>query len=166
MSDAISPTRCGIGYDTHRLAEGLPLVLAGIELPSPRGPVAHSDGDVLCHAITDALLGAGALGDIGQQFPDSDPLWRNTPSLRFLETTRQMLAAAGYRILNVDSVVVLDEPKLAPFIEKIRGNIADSLGVDLNQVSVKAKTSEGVTPQMAAAHAVVLLSSAPPTLTE
>jgi 2-C-methyl-D-erythritol 2,4-cyclodiphosphate synthase len=166
MSDAPPPTRCGIGYDTHRLAEGLPLVLAGIELPSSRGPVAHSDGDVLCHAITDALLGAAALGDIGRHFPDTDPQWRNTSSLRFLEMTRQMLAAAGYRILNVDNVVVLDEPRLAPFIGKIRENIADSLGLNLNQISVKVKTSEGTAPELAAAHAVVLLASNSPTLPE
>jgi len=149
--------RCGIGYDTHRLAEGRPLILAGLELPSPRGPIAHSDGDVLCHAIVDALLGASALGDIGRHFPDSDPRWKNTPGLTFLQHTRKLLEAEGCRIINIDTVVVLDEPKLAAHLARIAERIAAALDVDAAQVSVKAKSSEGVTPNLAAAYAVALV---------
>lgn len=149
--------RVGLGYDTHRLEPGRPLVLAGITLPSPRGPIAHSDGDVLCHAIVDALLGAAALGDIGRHFPDSDPRWKNTPGLTFLQHTRGMLSEKGFRIVNLDSTIVLDEPKLATHISSIIQHIADALDLDPSQVSVKAKTSEGVTPHLAAAQAIALV---------
>jgi 2-C-methyl-D-erythritol 2,4-cyclodiphosphate synthase len=149
--------RTGLGYDTHRLEEGRPLTLAGLVLPSPRGPIAHSDGDVLCHAIVDALLGAAALGDIGRHFPDKDPKWKNTPGLTFLQHTRRLLEDNGYRIVNIDATVVLDEPKLAPHMEKITQRIAEALGIDSGQVSVKAKTSEGVTPNLAMAQAITLI---------
>ena len=149
--------RTGLGYDTHRLEEGRPLILAGLNLPAPRGPIAHSDGDVLCHAIVDALLGAAALGDIGRHFPDKDPKWKNTPGLTFLQHTRSLLEDNGYRIVNIDSTIVLDEPKLAPHMSEITQRIAGALGVDTSQVSVKAKTSEGVTPNLAMAQAIALL---------
>ncbi|MBI3895606.1 MAG: 2-C-methyl-D-erythritol 2,4-cyclodiphosphate synthase [Acidobacteria bacterium] len=152
--------RCGIGYDTHRLVEGRKLVLGGIEIPSPLGLLGHSDGDVLTHAIADALLGASGLGDIGHYFPDSDPQWKDTSSLKFLDTIRHLLAETGLSILNVDSVVVLDQPRLAPYIPQIKESLAAALAVELGQVNVKAKTSEGLFPSsspMAAAHAVALL---------
>src|SRR5690242_17388934 len=149
--------RCGTGYDTHRLEEGRPLVLAGIDLKSPRGPIAHSDGDVLCHAIVDALLGAAALGDIGRHFPDNDPKWKNTSGLTFLLHTRNLLDSKGFRIVNIDSTIVLDEPKLAPHMADIIGRIAAALSIQPSQISVKAKTSEGVTPNLAAAQAITLL---------
>ncbi|MBI4463826.1 MAG: 2-C-methyl-D-erythritol 2,4-cyclodiphosphate synthase [Acidobacteria bacterium] len=155
--------RCGIGYDTHRLVEGRKLVLGGIEIPSPLGLLGHSDGDVLTHAIADALLGAAGLGDIGHYFPDSDPQWKNASSLKFLDTIRHLLAETGLLILNVDSVVVLDQPKLAPYIHQIKESLAAALAVESAQVNVKAKTSEGLfsaSSPMAAAHVVALLAKA------
>jgi 2-C-methyl-D-erythritol 2,4-cyclodiphosphate synthase len=149
--------RTGLGFDTHRLEQGRPLTLAGLNLPAPRGPIAHSDGDVLCHAIVDALLGAAALGDIGRHFPDKDPQWRNTAGLTFLQHTRTLLEENGYRIVNIDATVVLDEPKLAPHMDEIIRRIALALGIDSGQVSVKAKTSEGVTPALAMAQAIALI---------
>lgn len=149
--------RAGLGYDTHRLEEGRPLTLAGLSLPAPRGPIAHSDGDVLCHAIVDALLGAAALGDIGRHFPDKDPQWKNTPGLTFLQHTRKLLENGHYRIVNIDATVVLDEPKLAPHMNQITERIAQALGIEASQVSVKAKTSEGVTPNLAMAQAIALI---------
>ncbi|MBI4460375.1 MAG: 2-C-methyl-D-erythritol 2,4-cyclodiphosphate synthase [Acidobacteria bacterium] len=154
--------RCGIGYDTHRLVEGRKLILGGIEIPSPVGLLGHSDGDVLTHAIADALLGAAGLNDIGHYFPDSDPQWKNASSLRFLDTIRHLLSEAGLQIVNVDSVVVLDQPKLAPYINPIRESLAAALAIEGSaQVNVKAKTSEGLFPAsapMATAHAVALLA--------
>ena len=152
--------RCGIGFDSHRLAEGRKLVLGGVALESPRGSVAHSDGDVLSHAIVDALLGAAGLGDIGRHFPDSDPQWKNASSKVFLEEVRRQLAGHGLRILNIDAVVVIDEPKLAPHIRTMAENLAAALGIAISQVSVKAKSSEGTAPKIAVAHAVALLAKA------
>ena len=151
--------RCGIGYDSHRLAEGRKLVIGGVELDSPRGPVAHSDGDVLSHAIVDALLGAANLGDIGRHFPDTDSRWKGASSKIFLEEIGRLLEARGLRILNIDSVVVLDEPKLGPHIPAMAQNLAAWLGIDPAQVSVKAKTTEGAAPLLAAAHAITLVAS-------
>ena len=152
--------RCGIGYDLHRLSEGRKLVLGGVELDFQRGSVAHSDGDVLSHAVVDALLGAAGLGDIGRRFPDTDSRWKGARSQIFLEEIRRLLKAGGLRILNIDSVIVLDEPKLAPHISAMSRNLAQWLGIDPAQVSVKAKTSEGTAPNVAAAHAVALLARA------
>jgi 2-C-methyl-D-erythritol 2,4-cyclodiphosphate synthase len=150
--------RCGIGYDLHRLEVGRTLVIGCVEIPSPHGTIAHSDGDVLSHAIVDALLGAAGLGDIGRHFPDSNPKWKGASSRVFLEEVRRLLAANGHRILNVDSVVVLDRPKLADHIAAMSQNVAAALGITAAQVSVKAKTSEGTAPNVAAAHAVALLA--------
>jgi 2-C-methyl-D-erythritol 2,4-cyclodiphosphate synthase len=158
----VTGLRCGIGYDTHRLEEGRKLVIGGVELPSQRGTVAHSDGDVLCHAIVDALLGAAGLGDIGQHFPDSDPRWKGASSGVFLKEVRRQLTASRLRIVNIDAVVVLDEPKLAPHIATMSKNIAAVLGIEAAQVSVKAKTSEGTSPHLAAGHAVALLATENP----
>ena len=150
--------RCGIGYDTHRLAEGRRLILAGVEIPTSRGLVGHSDGDVLSHAVVDALLGAAGLGDIGRLFPDTEPRWKNVDSQIFLQTVRGLLADRKIEIVNLDAVVVLDAPRLAPYMDSIRTGLAVSLGISRERVNVKAKTSEGAMPDFAAAHAVALLA--------
>ncbi len=136
--------RVGIGNDLHRLGAGRKLVLGGVAIPAAAGPVGHSDGDALAHAICDALLGAAALGDIGQHFPDTSPRWRNASSLLFLRQVRKLLHDAGYRISNVDSVVGLERPKIAPYIPRMRRMVAAALGINPQQVSVKAKSGEGV----------------------
>ena len=150
--------RCGIGYDSHRLVAGRKLFLGGVEIPSPRGLQGHSDGDVLSHAIADALLGAAGLGDLGQYFADTDPRWKDSNSLMFLEIITGLLQEKHFRIINIDTVVVLDQPKLAPYMKKISESIARVLGTEPLLVNVKAKTSEGSSPAMAIAHAVVLLA--------
>jgi 2-C-methyl-D-erythritol 2,4-cyclodiphosphate synthase len=136
--------RIGFGNDVHRLAAGRMLILGGVHIPYARGPVGHSDGDALAHALCDALLGAGALGDIGQHFPDTAPEWHNASSLTFLRRTRELLNVAGYKIANVDSTISLEWPKLAPFIFSMREKVAEALGILPEQVSIKAKTGEGV----------------------
>jgi 2-C-methyl-D-erythritol 2,4-cyclodiphosphate synthase len=136
--------RIGFGNDVHRLAPGRKLILGGVEIPFEKGPVGHSDGDALAHAICDALLGAAALGDIGQHFPDSSPEWHNASSLLFLGRVRDLLDHAGYQIANIDSTVSLERPKLAPYVPRMRQKLADALGISANQISVKAKTGEGV----------------------
>ena len=136
--------RIGFGNDVHRLAAGRKLILGGIHVPFELGPVGHSDGDALAHAVCDALLGAAALGDIGRHFPDSSPDWHNASSLMFLSRTRELLDAAGYQIANVDSTISLERPKLAPFIPDMREKLAEVLGITPEQVSIKAKTGEGV----------------------
>jgi 2-C-methyl-D-erythritol 2,4-cyclodiphosphate synthase len=136
--------RVGIGNDIHRLAAGRKLILGGVRIPFDKGPVGHSDGDALAHAVCDALLGAAALGDIGQHFPDSSPTWHGVSSLRFLRHTRELLKEAGYRIVNVDATIGLERPKLAPHIPEMRKKLAAALGIKPSQVSVKAKTGEGV----------------------
>lgn len=134
--------RIGTGYDVHRLGEGLPLWLGGVLVPHTHGLIGHSDADVLLHALCDALLGAAALGDIGQHFPDTDPQYKGISSLRLLAHVRTLLNQHGYTVLNIDSTIVAQRPKLAPFIPQMRRNIADTLGLDLHQVSVKATTTE------------------------
>jgi len=136
-------TRSGIGYDLHRLEAGRKLVLAGIEITSDRGPVGHSDGDALAHAITDALLGAAGLGDIGTHFPDTDPRWKGASSLMFLEHTKKMLFERRMRILHIDAIVILERPKLGPYFPKMREALARALGIESAQVNLKAKTNEG-----------------------
>ena len=158
MSKEQNGIRCGIGYDTHRLVENRKLFLGGVEIPSARGLLGHSDGDVLSHAIADALLGAAGLGDIGQYFPDTDPRWKDSNSLMFLEIIKGILEEKHFRIINIDTVVVLDQPKLAPYMKKISESLAAVLGIEPAVVNVKAKTSEGISPDMAIAHAVVLLA--------
>ena len=159
MATSSQSYRCGIGVDTHRLVEGRRLVLGGVEIPSPRGLLGHSDGDVLSHAVVDALLGAAGLGDIGRFFPDTEPRWKNADSRIFLETIRRLLADRNLEIANLDAVIVLDAPKLAPHLDTIKGSLAAALGIAPERVNVKAKTSEGAVPDFAAAHAVVLLAS-------
>lgn len=138
------PCRIGIGNDVHRLVPGRKLVLGGVKIPFEKGPAGHSDGDALAHALTDALLGAAALGDIGTHFPDSSPKWHNVSSLLFLRHTRQWLEEAGYAIVNVDATLSLERPRLAAYVPRMRKKVAAALGIKPAQVSVKAKTGEGL----------------------
>ena len=140
----MSKSRCGIGYDLHRLAEGRPLVVGGITLPFDKGPIGHSDGDVLAHALCDALLGAAALGDIGTHFPDTDPKWKGANSLLFLEHARKLLDEKRLTIEHVDAVVIAEKPKLGPHFPRMREALAKSLGVQQETIHLKAKTNEGV----------------------
>jgi 2-C-methyl-D-erythritol 2,4-cyclodiphosphate synthase len=134
----------GIGYDLHRLVPGRKFILGGVEISFDRGPAGHSDGDVLAHAICDALLGAASLGDIGTHFPDTDPKWKDSNSLRFLEHVRDLIAARGMRIEHIDAVVITEKPKLGPHFPAIRESLATSLGIEPQRINLKAKTNEGV----------------------
>lgn len=136
-------TRCGIAYDLHRLAEGRKLMLGGIEVPFEKGSVGHSDGDVLSHALCDALLGAAGLGDIGTHFPDTDPKWKGASSLIFLEHARRLLDERSLRINHLDAVVICERPKLVPHFPAMRAALATSLGISEEQINLKAKTNEG-----------------------
>lgn len=153
--------RCGIGYDLHRLEEGRKLILGGVEIPFEKGLAGHSDADIVMHALTDALLGAAGLGDIGELFPPSDPQWKDCASEVFLKHASELVESYGYRIINVDVVVILERPKLLPHRQPIRENIARILGVGPDRVGIKAKTSEKVGPagrgEAAEAHAVACL---------
>jgi 2-C-methyl-D-erythritol 2,4-cyclodiphosphate synthase len=142
----LSEYRTGLGWDVHRIESGRPLILGGVTIPCEFGLAGHSDADVLAHAITDALLGAAALGDIGMHFPDTDPRWKGSDSLRFLEAARDMARGDGFRIVNVDSTVILERPKLKDYRLPIRERLAATLQVDVERVSVKFKTAEGVGP--------------------
>ncbi|MGM9618345.1 MAG: 2-C-methyl-D-erythritol 2,4-cyclodiphosphate synthase [Oscillospiraceae bacterium] len=134
--------RIGQGYDVHRLTEGRKLILGGVEIPYEKGLLGHSDADVLTHAVMDALLGAAALGDIGKLFPDTDERYRGVSSMALLAEVAGVLAAAGYAVGNIDATVVAQAPKLAPYREQMRRNIASVLGIGVEQVSVKATTEE------------------------
>jgi len=136
--------RIGQGYDVHRLVAGRPLILGGVEIPYERGLLGHSDADVLTHAVMDALLGAAALGDIGQKFPDSDAAYAGADSLELLGRVCALLREAGYELVNIDSTVAAQSPRLAPYIETMRENLARAMGVDVSAVSVKATTEEGL----------------------
>jgi 2-C-methyl-D-erythritol 4-phosphate cytidylyltransferase / 2-C-methyl-D-erythritol 2,4-cyclodiphosphate synthase len=157
--------RIGTGYDLHRLVEGRPLLLGGVPVPSERGALGHSDADVVCHVATDAILGAATLGDIGSHFPDTDPAWTGASSLDLLGRAVGLVHQAGYRVANLDVVVVLERPKIAPYLERIRESIAGVLQVPAGQVSVKGKTNEGMDAvgrgEAIAAHAVALLTRLP-----
>ena len=134
----------GIGWDSHRLVEGRRLVLGGVEIPFEKGLAGHSDADVLAHAITDALLGAAALGDIGQHFPDTDEQWAGADSMALLRGVVGLVAERGLRVTHVDSTVVMELPKVGPHRDAIRAALADALGVTFDQVNVKASTGEGM----------------------
>jgi 2-C-methyl-D-erythritol 2,4-cyclodiphosphate synthase len=134
--------RFGIGYDVHRMVVNRKLVLGGVEIPFVKGLMGHSDADVLCHAIADALLGAAALGDIGKHFPDTDPRFKDISSVVLLKYVGEMISNNKFKIVNVDSTVVLQQPKIGAYVRRMRENIAQSLGVRVDQVSVKATTSE------------------------
>ncbi len=158
-------SRTGLGYDCHRLVAGRPLILGGVEIAHDRGLAGHSDADVLTHAIIDALLGAAALGDIGQHFPDTEERYRGADSLELLRTTVAMLAECGFAIVNVDATVIIEQPHLAPFGERMRAALADALGSPLERVSVKATRGEGMgfvgTGEGAAALAVATIEGRP-----
>ena len=141
-----SSWRVGEGWDVHALKEGRKLILGGVEIPHTQGLDGHSDADALCHAITDALFGAAALGDIGHHFPDSDGRYQGADSLALLSEAARRVAGAGWQIGNVDATVIAQQPKLAPHIAAMRQRIAGALGAPLDQVSVKAKTAEGMGP--------------------
>jgi 2-C-methyl-D-erythritol 2,4-cyclodiphosphate synthase len=150
--------RIGYGWDSHEFHEGVPLKIGGCELPHDRGLAGHSDGDVLLHALTDALLGAVAAGDIGGYFPPSDPKWKGADSAIFLKEALQQARRAGYTVANVDSTLILAAPKIGPQAKKIQARVAQLLGVKPDQVGIKAKTPEGMgTDNAAIAHVVVLL---------
>jgi 2-C-methyl-D-erythritol 2,4-cyclodiphosphate synthase len=140
----MTTVRVGIGHDTHRLIEGRPLVLGGVRVAHPRGLVGHSDADVVLHALTDALLGAAGLGDIGDAYPDTEPAWKDADSRLFLRETLARLNRDGWRVVNVDVIVFAQEPKLGPIKADIRNNLAQLLGIDAGAVNVKAKTGERV----------------------
>jgi 2-C-methyl-D-erythritol 2,4-cyclodiphosphate synthase len=151
-------TRTGIGYDLHRLEAGRKLIVGGIEVPSEKGSVGHSDADVLAHALCDALLGAAGLGDIGTHFPDSDPRWKGVSSLVFLEHVRKLLDARSMMIVHLDAVVITERPKLGPHFPAMREALARALAIEPGRISLKAKTNEGVDAigrgEAIAAHAV------------
>jgi 2-C-methyl-D-erythritol 2,4-cyclodiphosphate synthase len=158
----VTEFRSGLGWDNHRTAPGRPLIIGGITIPSDFGLDGHSDADILSHAITDALLGATALGDIGMHFPDTDPQWKGADSLQFLRHAATLVRQAGWDIVNIDTTVILERPKLKDFRQPIREKLGQVLGLPLDRVSVKFKTSEKVGPvgegRSAEAQAIVLIS--------
>jgi 2-C-methyl-D-erythritol 2,4-cyclodiphosphate synthase len=137
-------TRVGHGFDVHRLVAGRPFILGGVTIPHETGPLGHSDADVLAHAISDALLGACALGDLGAHFPDTDPQWQGADSMRLLAAVHELTVRHGFTLANVDATVVVQRPKLSPYIDDMRECIAETLAIDVGCISVKAKTSEGL----------------------
>ena len=136
--------RIGTGYDVHRLVEGRKLILGGVEIPYEKGLLGHSDADVLAHAVMDAVLGAAALGDIGKHFPDTDDTYKGASSIELMERVRELLSEDGYRVVNIDSTVIAQRPKLAAYLEEMRRNMADALDIGIDLVSVKATTEEGL----------------------
>ncbi|WP_296971820.1 2-C-methyl-D-erythritol 2,4-cyclodiphosphate synthase [Tepidanaerobacter sp. EBM-38] len=134
--------RIGLGFDVHKLVVGRKLVLGGVIIPFEKGLLGHSDADVLVHAINDALLGAAALGDIGKHFPDNDPIYKDISSLMLLKKVKELLSDAGYQVVNIDSVICAQKPKLSPYIGNMCKNIADTLDVDIDRISIKATTTE------------------------
>ena len=155
--------RVGMGYDVHRLVHDRDLIIGGVKIPYEKGLLGHSDADVLLHAIMDALLGAAALGDIGKHFPDNDPEYEGADSLALLKRVGELLSEEGYVIENIDSTIIAQKPKMAPHIEQMRKNIADTLGLDITRVNVKATTEEGLgftgTGEGISSQAVVLIMS-------
>ena len=136
--------RIGMGYDVHRLVEERDLILGGVRIPYEKGLLGHSDADVLLHAIMDALLGAAALGDIGRHFPDTDPAYKGASSLRLLARGGELIGEEGYVVGNIDATIIAQRPKMAPHIEEMRKNVAETLGIDISQVNIKATTEEGL----------------------
>lgn len=161
---ALPSIRIGEGWDTHVLVAGRPLILGGVAVPHDKGLYGHSDADVLLHAVTDALLGAAAMGDIGTLFPDTDAAFKGADSMRLLAEAMRRVAAAGWQVVNVDSTIVAQAPRLAPYKQAMAANVARALGISPGQVNVKAKTAEKMGPvglgQSMEARAVVLLAGA------
>lgn len=161
----IAVPRVGTGYDLHRLEAGRPLIIGGVTIAHDTGLAGHSDADVLCHAVTDAILGAAAAGDIGQHFPDTDPKWKGANSIELLKGAAAIVRDAGYAIANVDAVIIAERPKLAPHVPAMRANLAQAMGVEIAAVSVKGKTNEKVDAlgrnEAIAVHAVALLTQSP-----
>ena len=161
-SAAPAAMRIGNGYDLHRLVAGRPLILGGVTIPFDKGLLGHSDADAICHAVTDAVLGAAGAGDIGRHFPDTDPAWQGANSLELLRKAMAIVKNAGFVVVNVDVVVIAQRPKLVPYIDAIRANLAGALECEASRVSVKGKTNEGVDSMGAgesiAVHAVALLA--------
>jgi 2-C-methyl-D-erythritol 2,4-cyclodiphosphate synthase len=154
-------TRIGFGYDSHVFKPGVPLRIGGLTLPNPEGLAGHSDGDVLLHAVTDAMLGAVAAGDIGSFFPPGDPRWKDADSAIFLSLALEEITNAGYQIVNIDTTLVLAAPKIGPIAGEMRARVADLLSIDIDQVSIKAKTPEGLNlDHVAQCHAIVLVERA------
>jgi 2-C-methyl-D-erythritol 2,4-cyclodiphosphate synthase len=155
--------RTGLGWDVHRIAAGRPLILGGVAIPSEFGLEGHSDADILFHALTDAILGAASLGDIGMHFPDSDPQWKGAASARFLEHALKLLRQQGFRLINVDTTVILERPKLKDYRMAIRESLARTLDLPLDRISVKFKTAERVGPvgrgESAEAQAIVTIAT-------
>ena len=153
--------RIGVGYDLHRLEPGRPLVIGGVRVPHEMGLIGHSDADVLCHAITDAILGACAQGDIGRHFPDTDPKWKDADSIDLLTRAVEIVRQAGFTVSNVDAVVIAEQPKIFPYIERMRQTLAAAMGIDVSAVSVKGKTNEKIGAlgrnEAIAVHAVAML---------
>ena len=156
--------RAGLGYDLHRLVEGRPLILGGVTIPFERGLAGHSDADAVCHAITDAILGAAGAGDIGRHFPDTDPRWKGASSIDLLRRAVEIVHEQGLAVGNVDAIVILERPKLAPHVDAMRARLADVLGVTIDRVSIKGKTNEGVGElgrgEAIAVHAIAMVRSA------
>ena len=136
--------RIGMGYDVHRLTEGRPLIMGGVEIPYEKGLLGHSDADVLLHAVMDALLGAAAMGDIGKHFPDTDPAYRGISSLELLKRVGRLLEESYFLVENIDATIIAQAPKMRPYIDRMRQNIADVLKIDISQINVKATTEEGL----------------------
>ena len=155
--------RAGMGYDLHRVVEGRPLILGGVTIPFDRGLAGHSDADAVCHAVTDAILGAAGAGDIGRHFSDTDPQWKGASSIDLLRRALEVVHARGLAVGNVDATVILERPKLAPYIDQMRANIAAVLGVSIDRVSIKGKTNEGLGEigrgEAIAVHAIALVRS-------
>lgn len=136
--------RIGHGYDVHKLSQNRKLIIGGVEIPFEAGLLGHSDADVLLHAVCDSLLGAAALGDIGKHFPDTDPAYKNINSLFLLKKVGELISEGGYKICNIDATIIAQSPKMSPYIQKMRENIAEALNIDVSLVSVKATTEEGL----------------------
>ena len=136
--------RIGHGYDVHKLSQDRKLIIGGVEIPFEAGLLGHSDADVLLHAVCDSLLGAAALGDIGKHFPDTDPAYKNINSLFLLKKVGELISEGGYKICNIDATIIAQNPKMSPYIQKMRENIAEALNIDVSLVSVKATTEEGL----------------------
>jgi 2-C-methyl-D-erythritol 2,4-cyclodiphosphate synthase len=154
--------RVGFGFDLHRLGPGSHLILGGVEIPHEKSFIAHSDGDVLCHAVVDAMLGAAGLGNIGERFPDTDPRYKGMSSLKFLAGAASLLSQNGFRVENIDSNILAERPKLLPHFQAMREKISSAIGIPVEKVSIKAKTMEGIgvigTEEAIAAQAVALIS--------